>query len=428
MSGRSAQSGGTPSSARHDGTMGKLRSALGPARGPLGRIIRVPVRGLRALLRPVKAELMGQLQVSDQRLVKLEDTVAFGQESLADQVALQATALQKLQAELDHTAQTLERLSAEASAAVAEASKELSEKIASIAPSVRLQELTGGALADLDGPACAFLNWVQGHDGPLAEAGLWINHPTVLEWDAGAVTLNAVNERIVEQPFVFAAVAGLPAGSRILDIGGGESTVAFSLASLGHDVTVIEPQGYPFRHPRLTVSTRPLEEFETDAPFDAVVLLSAIEHFGIGHYAGGPEPSLDADVEALATAAGLLAPGGRLVLTTPYGPAAVNDLERTYDRVGIGRLLDGWNIETVAVARRSDRRTWELEADELIDPDGDSLRVVMVVATVGSGGASTEQPGRQASKPTAKRPSAKRTTSRKAPAVTQADEATTADQ
>jgi hypothetical protein len=145
-------------------------------------------------------------------------------------------------------------------------------------------------------------------------------------------------------------------------------------------VTVIEPQGYPFRHPGLTVNTRPLEEFRPEAPFDAVVLLSAIEHFGIGHYAGGPEPSLDADVEAVAVVAGLLSPGGRLVLTTPYGPAAINDLERTYDRAGIERLLDGWDIQDVTVARRSDRRTWELEADKLIDPPGTG-RVVMLVAT-----------------------------------------------
>jgi SAM-dependent methyltransferase len=385
------------SSDRQAEAMALLRRTARPVRGPIGRIIRLPARGLEGLIHAVKNELVGYLEVSETRLVKLEDTVTFGQESLADQVALQAAALQKLQAELDRTAQAIERLSADASAAVTEASKELAERIAAIAPSVRLQELTGGQLADLDGPACTFLNWVQAHNGPLAEAGLWLNHPTVLEWDAGNVTLNAVNERIVEQPFVFAALGGLPTGARVLDIGGGESTVAFSLASLGYDVTVIEPQGYPFQHPCLTVSTRPLEEFTVDAPFDAVVLLSAIEHFGIGHYAGGPEPSLDADVEAVALVAGLLAPGGRLVLTTPYGPAAINDLERTYDRAGIERLLDGWELEAVTVARRTDRRTWELEASELIDPPGDG-RVVMVVATPSSTAtSSTETSGTETS-------------------------------
>jgi SAM-dependent methyltransferase len=350
-----------------------LRTVARPVRGPAGRVARLPVRGLEGLIHAVKNEMVDKLERSEQRLAHLEDTVAVGQESLADQVALQSTTLRKVEMELDRASEVIERMAVDAGTTVPPAP-------APQVPTARLHELTGTSVADFDGPTCTFLNWVQAHNGPLAEAGLWLNHPTVLEWDDGNVTLNAVNERIVEHPFVFGAVGQLPPGARILDIGGGESTVAFSLASLGYDVTVIEPQGYPFQHPRLTVSTRPLEEYTTDEPFDAAILLSAIEHFGVGHYAGGPEPRPDADVEAVARVIELLAPGGRLVLTTPYGPAAINDLERTYDRAGIERLLDGWDLQTVAVARRTDRRTWEREANELIEPLGGG-RVVMVVAT-----------------------------------------------
>ncbi len=167
----------------------------------------------------------------------------------------------------------------------------------------------------------------------------------------------------------------------VLDVGGAESTVALSLASLGYRVTVAEPQGYPFRHPNLSVHQGPIASLTPEAPFDAAVLLSAIEHVGLGHYPGGGDGDpADADVAAIRYVAGLLAPGGRLVLTAPYGPAAVNDVERTYDRGGVLRLLDGWRIHYAAVGRRVDDVTWELEAADLIEPPGPG-RVVMIVAS-----------------------------------------------
>ena len=206
----------------------------------------------------------------------------------------------------------------------------------------------------------------------------------VIEWQEGQARVGAVNERIIEQPFVFAAVADLAPGARILDIGGGESTVSFSLASAGYHVTVIEPAGYPFEHPNLAVFEKPLEQFDTVEPYDAVIALSSIEHFGIGHYdfEGSAEADIDAeaDIAAVAASADLLGPDGRLVLTVPYGPAEVTDVERIYDRDGILRLLDGWMIHHVSVGRRVDDRTWELEATELIEPK-EPGRVAMVVAT-----------------------------------------------
>lgn len=257
----------------------------------------------------------------------------------------------------------------------------LEDTIQRLAPSLKLKDLEDerARLSDINGEVAHFLNYTGSHAGPLADANLWINNPVVVEWRSGQATVGAVNERIVEIPFVLQALGSVPIGGTVLDIGGGESTLGLSLASLGYQTTVIEPQGYPFSHPNLEVLLHPLEELDPGRRFDSVVLLSTIEHFGIGHYAGGPEPDIDADQKAMAIVRKLLSRSGVLALTVPYGPASINDLERTYDRHGVTSLMDGWQIETISVARRTDRVTWVHVANELIDPQ-ESGFVAMLTA------------------------------------------------
>lgn len=222
-------------------------------------------------------------------------------------------------------------------------------------------ELESGApgrrLADLSAPLAGALNWAEGPEGYAAQAGVWFNPPVPVEHRAGAVGVLLVNERIVEQPFVFAEVGAAP--QRILDVGGAESTVALSLATLGHDVTVVDPRGYPVEHPNLTVAAVRLEEHEPPAPYDVAVALSAIEHFGLGHYESGP-PSQD-DRAALACLRELVRPGGRLVLTVPFAvQASVDAFQRVYDLAGLAELLGGWRVEQRLAAWQVERTQWRL--------------------------------------------------------------------
>jgi len=341
--------------------------------------------GLENLIHAVNHEMVGKFNHMDFRMDEVSGTLVSSHNAISDQLALQGARLMAMEQTVRQVQAEADALAAELSAVRSEigfARKDIVERIAQVAPSVRLRELTGARLDAIDAGASAFLNYAASHQGPLADAGLWVNTPVTVEWQEGGARLGSVNERILEQPFVFAALGDLAPGTRVLDVGGAESTVALSLASLGYRVTVAEPQGYPFRHPNLTVHQGPVGTLAPEAPFDAVVLLSAIEHFGLGHYGrdGDAGGGTDADVVAIGQVARMLAPGGRLVLTTPYGPAAVNDLERTYDRQGVMRLLQGWRIHYAAVGRRVDDVTWELEATELIEPPGPG-RVVMIVAS-----------------------------------------------
>jgi len=249
-----------------------------------------------------------------------------------------------------------------------QARRELLDTLERLAPLARARLLDEPRLADIDAPTAGAINYLLCHRGPLADVGLWRNDPVVVEWLAGDARVAAVNERIVEQPFVYGALADLPAGARVADVGGGESLVGLSLASIGHRVTVVEPAGYPYEHPNLTVVRTTLDDFEPDAPLDAVVLLSAIEHFGLGAYTDNGELDDDADLAAMKRVRDLLAPGGRVVLTTPFGPAAVDELERTYDEDRLRRLFDGFEIEQQLVASRVDDTTWTVTGSDLTTP------------------------------------------------------------
>ncbi|MGI9100800.1 MAG: class I SAM-dependent methyltransferase [Solirubrobacteraceae bacterium] len=221
----------------------------------------------------------------------------------------------------------------------------------------------GGDLRRLDAPRAAYLNWATGPEGYASQAGLWFNPPVPVHHAAGAMEVLLVNERIVEQPFVFAALAQLAGPARILDVGGSESTVGLSLATLGHDVTVVDPRAHPLRHRNLTHAACRLDELPADGgPFDAAVVLSAVEHFGLEHY------GLDAtderlDLAALQRLRELVRSGGLLVLTVPFAAeGSVDDFQRVYDEEGLAALLRGWTVQTSLRVGRIDRLTWELGA------------------------------------------------------------------
>jgi hypothetical protein len=195
------------------------------------------------------------------------------------------------------------------------------------------------------GPGTAdFLNWSNGHNGPAAQAGVWFNPPVTVFHHDGTVRANDVNERIVEIPYVLGAVAGLPAGSTILDFGATESTVSLSLASLGHDVIAADLRPYPLQHPRVHPLVGPIESWSgPEQPLDAVVCLSALEHVGLGAYDEAPtDGELDRTIAELFKR--WLRPGGTLVLTAPYGRWEVGDTQRVYDAEHLDALLAGWNI------------------------------------------------------------------------------------
>ena len=224
------------------------------------------------------------------------------------------------------------------------------------------------------------LNYASSHDGYASQASLWFNPPVLVGYSSGEVGVRWVNERVAEVPYAFRALSRVPPGGKILDVGATESTVCLSLATLGFEVTAIDPRPNPLAHERLQTVVGQIEEWETDAEFDAVVCLSTIEHLGTGEYEQqGAERRVD--LEAMKRMHEVTKPGGLLVLTTSVGGASSNESHRVYDRDGLDELLAGWEVEDLTLVQRKDATSWVTIDEQIEDLDPETETVAMVTAT-----------------------------------------------
>lgn len=235
------------------------------------------------------------------------------------------------------------------------------------------------SLDDLDDGVARILNYGSSHEGFASQASLWFNPPVLVGYSSGEVGVRWVNERVAEVPYAFRAISRVSAGARILDVGATESTVALSLATLGYEVTAVDPRPNPLTHERLETVVAAIEDWRPDAPFDAVLCLSTIEHLGTGEYAQeGSERRLD--LQAMKRIHEVTKPGGLLVLTTAVGRATSDDSSRVYDREGLDELLAGWEVEDLTLVQRRDATTWVTVDEQIANLDPESETVAMVTA------------------------------------------------
>jgi SAM-dependent methyltransferase len=193
-------------------------------------------------------------------------------------------------------------------------------------------------------------------------------------FEPGMVT----TERVVEYPFVFQQLHGVT--GLVLDVGCCESRLPIALASRGFHVVGMDFNRYPYPHPGLRAVRGDLTKmpFESET-FSAVLAVSVIEHVGIGHY-GEPE-SGSGDLVAMREVARILKPGGKAVITVPYGRTLTNDWMRVYDEPRLRQLIAPLRITGVeyAISRTG---LWmpssSAEAAE-VDWNGPQRSVAMVV-------------------------------------------------
>jgi SAM-dependent methyltransferase len=258
--------------------------------------------------------------------------------------------------------------------------RDVTERMYDVTTSRYLTRLASGSVRDIDEHAAQLLNYSVSHEGFAAQKHVWFNPPLLVQYAPNDVRVAWVNERIAEMPYVFRALARIQPQATVLDIGSTESTVCLSLAALGYTVTALDPRPNPLSHPNLIVVTGTIEGFEANAPFDAVVCLSTIEHIGTDAYGqeGGKD---DADLKAMRRIRELTRKDGVLVLTTPYGTQDTNAFERTYSQERLTALLDGWTVDDVTLLERVDALTWLPVADDVESQDeAPAERVALVTA------------------------------------------------
>jgi SAM-dependent methyltransferase len=170
----------------------------------------------------------------------------------------------------------------------------------------------------------------------------------------------ALDERLVEFPWV---VAKAPSGD-VLDAGSAlNQRVALDrVLPLVRSLTITTfTPGAEEEHPGPRYVAADLRELPfDDESFDTVVSVSTLEHVGMDNSEyGSTEPrSEDPDKEmgrALDELRRVLRPGGRVLLTVPYGRNEDHGWLRQFNRRGLRRLLDrsGLRVDELIVYRHS---------------------------------------------------------------------------
>lgn len=155
--------------------------------------------------------------------------------------------------------------------------------------------------------------------------------------------LGGRSERDAEYDFAYRHVTGR--GLHIIDIGGCDSLLPLILARKGHRVTVYDFRLYPEKHPNLAVIRGDFLRNNLPAnSFDIVMLISTIEHIGMGAY-GAPEYP-EADVKVMEEVNRILKEDGRAILTVPFDARekVIPGFEKWYTPDRLKRLFQGWYI------------------------------------------------------------------------------------
>jgi len=149
-------------------------------------------------------------------------------------------------------------------------------------------------------------------------------------------------ERVIEVPW---ALMQLPQTGRILDVGSCDANYLGIIQQSDRFLHCLDPRDCAANIPSGAIYHQQ-NLIGNDLPrayFDAVLLLSTLEHIGLPCYGHNPFP--DGDQLALAEIWALLKLGCPVIVTVPAGQGKVTSWYRQYSPPTLHRLFAGWRTE-----------------------------------------------------------------------------------
>ena len=167
--------------------------------------------------------------------------------------------------------------------------------------------------------------------------------------------------RMIEYSFIIGKLASLAKG-RLLDVGcvARLNPVPATLASIGWEVYGIDLRQFKFRFPNFHFVLGDITK--TDFPdnfFDAVSVVSTLEHIGLRGRYGISKGDPEGDAQAVREIRRILRGGGRLLVTLPYGKEKrQTTLNRVYNHDSLEELFFNWEIKEKVLYSQDSEGVW----------------------------------------------------------------------
>lgn len=113
----------------------------------------------------------------------------------------------------------------------------------------------------------------------------------------------------------------IPADARVLELGCAETDFLERLQEQNPGYRLTGVDVHPQPRPNVIVGSAMDPDLFPPETFDAIILLGALEHFGLGYYGDPIAPAEDGDVRTMQNVGRWLKPGGWVYLDVPCNPS-----------------------------------------------------------------------------------------------------------
>jgi SAM-dependent methyltransferase len=132
--------------------------------------------------------------------------------------------------------------------------------------------------------------------------------------------------------------------SKILEVGCTTSYFSHELAARTKRLYGLDVRPCPSKPPLMVFSQQDIRKTEyPENFFDIIILVSTLEHIGLGGY--GDYQQQNGDIEAVAQLRRILIPGGKILITVPFsGSFTVCGITRIYDEDRIKKICESFKV------------------------------------------------------------------------------------